>query len=134
MLDVPLIGFSGAPFTLASYMIEGGPSRNYHNTKAFMYAEPKAWFALMDKLADMVITYLKAQINAGAKAVQIFDSWVGTVNVADYRVFIKPAMELIFAEVRKMGVPMIMHGVGAHLVNEWHDLPLDVVGRLALTD
>ena len=65
-------------------MIEGGPSRNYHNTKAFMYAEPKAWFALMDKLADMVITYLKAQINAGAKAVQIFDSWVGTVNVADY--------------------------------------------------
>lgn len=96
MLDVPLIGFSGAPFTLASYMIEGGPSRNYHNTKAFMYAEPKAWFALMDKLADMVITYLKAQINAGAKAVQIFDSWVGTVNVADYRVFIKPAMERIF--------------------------------------
>ena len=67
MLDVPLIGFSGAPFTLASYMIEGGPSRNYHNTKAFMYAEPKAWFALMDKLADMVITYLKAQINAGQK-------------------------------------------------------------------
>lgn len=129
MLDVPLIGFSGAPFTLASYMIEGGPSRNYHNTKAFMYAEPKAWFALMDKLADMVITYLKAQINAGAKAVQIFDSWVGTVNVADYRVFIKPAMERIFAEVRPMGVPMIMHGVGAaHLVNEWHDLPLDVVG------
>lgn len=129
MLDVPLIGFSGAPFTLASYMIEGGPSRNYHNTKAFMYAEPKAWFALMDKLADMVITYLKAQINAGAKAVQIFDSWVGTVNVVDYRVFIKPAMERIFAEVRTMGVPMIMHGVGAaHLVNEWHDLPLDVVG------
>ncbi|EEK80176.1 Uroporphyrinogen decarboxylase [Bacillus cereus R309803] len=129
MLDVPLIGFSGAPFTLASYMIEGGPSRNYHNTKAFMYAEPKAWFALMDKLADMVITYLKAQINAGAKAVQIFDSWVGTVNVADYRVFIKPAMERIFAEVRKVGVPMIMHGVGAaHLVNEWQDLPLDVVG------
>ena len=76
-------------------MIEGGASRNYHNTKAFMYAEPKAWFALMDKLADMVITYLKAQINAGAKAVQIFDSWVGTVNVADYRVFIKPAMERI---------------------------------------
>ena len=74
-----------------------------------MYAEPKAWFALMDKLADMVITYLKAQINAGAKAVQIFDSWVGTVNVADYRVFIKPAMERIFAEVRPMGVPMIMH-------------------------
>src|SRR6476659_7262840 len=81
-LSVPLIGFSGAPFTLASYMIEGGPSRNYNKTKAFMYSEPKAWFALMDKLADTIITYLKAQINAGAKAVQIFDSWVGTVNVA----------------------------------------------------
>ncbi|WIY62258.1 uroporphyrinogen decarboxylase [Bacillus arachidis] len=129
MLDVPLIGFSGAPFTLASYMIEGGPSRNYHKTKAFMYAEPKAWFALMDKLADMVITYLKAQIKAGAKAVQVFDSWVGTVNVADYRTFIKPAMERIFTEVRTMNVPMIMHGVGAgHLANEWNDLPLDVVG------
>ncbi|MDC2863722.1 MULTISPECIES: uroporphyrinogen decarboxylase [unclassified Bacillus (in: firmicutes)] len=129
MLDVPLIGFAGAPFTLASYMIEGGPSRNYHKTKAFMYAEPKAWFALMDKLADMTITYLKAQINAGAKAIQIFDSWVGTVSVADYRLFIKPAMERIFTELRPMNVPMIMHGVGAsHLANEWHDLPLDVVG------
>ena len=75
-------------------MIEGGPSRNYHNTKAFMYAEPKAWFALMDKLADMVITYLKAQINAGQKQFK-FSILAGTVNVADYRVFIKPAMERI---------------------------------------
>ncbi len=81
-----------------------------------MYAGPKAWFALMDKLADMVITYLKAQINAGAKAGQIFDSWVGTGNVADYRVFIKTSMERIFAEVRTMGVPRIMHDGGvAHL-------------------
>lgn len=129
MLDVPLIGFAGAPFTLASYMVEGGPSRNYNKTKAFMYAEPKAWFALMEKLADMTITYVKSQVQAGAKAVQIFDSWVGALNVADYRVYIKPTMERIFAELRATNVPLIMFGVGAsHLVNEWNDLPLDVVG------
>ncbi|MED4533749.1 uroporphyrinogen decarboxylase [Metabacillus fastidiosus] len=128
-LRVPLIGFAGAPFTLASYMIEGGPSKNYNKTKAFMYAEPKAWFALMDKLSEMTITYVKAQINAGAKAVQIFDSWVGALNVADYRVFIKPTMERIFSELCKENVPLITFGVGAsHLAKEWHDLPLDVVG------
>lgn len=128
-LTVPLIGFAGAPFTLASYMIEGGPSKNYNKTKAFMYAEPKAWFALMDKLADMTIRYVKAQIRAGASAVQIFDSWVGAVNVADYRQFIKPTMERIFTALRDENVPLIMFGVGAsHLAKEWHDLPLDVVG------
>jgi len=128
-LNVPLIGFAGAPFTLASYMIEGGPSKNYNKTKAFMYAEPKAWFALMDKLADMTIRYVKAQIHAGAKAIQIFDSWVGALNVQDYRYFIKPTMERIFSSFREENVPLIMFGVGAgHLVKEWHDLPLDVVG------
>ncbi|MCX8001037.1 MAG: uroporphyrinogen decarboxylase [Anoxybacillus mongoliensis] len=128
-LTVPLIGFAGAPFTLASYMIEGGPSKNYNKTKAFMYAEPKAWFALMDKLADMTIRYVKAQIRAGASAIQIFDSWVGAVNVADYRHFIKPTMERIFTALRDENVPLIMFGVGAsHLAKEWHDLPLDVVG------
>ncbi|USK71062.1 uroporphyrinogen decarboxylase [Peribacillus asahii] len=128
-LSVPLIGFSGAPFTIASYMIEGGPSKNYNKTKAFMYAEPKAWFALMDKLADTIIVYVKAQIQAGAKAVQIFDSWVGALNVADYRVFIKPVMERIFSSLREENVPLIMFGVGAsHLALEWNDLPLDVVG------
>ena len=128
-LTVPLIGFAGAPFTLASYMIEGGPSKNYNKTKAFMYAERKAWFALMDKLADMTIRYVKAQIRAGASAIQIFDSWVGAVNVADYRHFIKPTMERIFTALRDENVPLIMFGVGAsHLAKEWHDLPLDVVG------
>ena len=128
-LNVPLIGFAGAPFTLASYMIEGGPSKNYNKTKAFMYAEPKAWFALMDKLADMTIRYVKAQIRAGAKAIQIFDSWVGALNVQDYRYFIKPTMERIFSALREENVPLIMFGVGAgHLAKEWHDLPLDVVG------
>ncbi|WP_066295052.1 uroporphyrinogen decarboxylase [Bacillus sp. FJAT-29937] len=128
-LTVPLIGFAGAPFTLASYMIEGGPSKNYNKTKAFMYAEPEAWFALMDKLSEMTITYVKSQIKAGAKAIQIFDSWVGALNVADYRVFIKPTMNKIFSSLREENVPLIMFGVGAsHLAMEWHDLPLDVVG------
>ncbi|WP_379970068.1 uroporphyrinogen decarboxylase [Ectobacillus sp. sgz5001026] len=129
MLDVPLIGFSGAPFTLASYMIEGGPSRNYNKTKALMHEDEKVWFALMDKLATMTITYVTAQVNAGAKAIQIFDSWVGALNVADYRTYIKPVMQRIFSELRPLKVPLIMFGVGAsHLANEWNELPLDVVG------
>ncbi|BDH62945.1 uroporphyrinogen decarboxylase [Lysinibacillus sp. PLM2] len=128
-LNVPLIGFAGAPFTLASYMIEGGPSRNYAKTKSFMVSEPVAWFALMDKLGDMVIADITAQVEAGAKAIQIFDSWVGALNVEDYRVFIKPIMTRIFAELQKENVPLILFGVGAsHLVNEWNDLPIDVLG------
>ncbi|MEQ6377220.1 uroporphyrinogen decarboxylase [Bacillaceae bacterium S4-13-56] len=128
-LDVPLISFSGAPFTLASYMIEGGPSKNYNKTKAMMYSEPKAWFLLMEKLGDMIIRYVQAQIHAGAKAIQIFDSWVGALNVEDYRTFIKPVMMRIFSELQKEDVPLIMFGVGAgHLALEWNDLPLNVVG------
>jgi uroporphyrinogen decarboxylase len=137
-LSVPLIGFAGAPFTMASYMIEGGPSKNYNKTKSFMYSEPKAWFALMDKLADMTITYGKAQIKAGASAFQIFDSWVGALNVQDYRTFIKPIMQKIFTALKEENVPLIMFGVGAsHLAKEWHDLPIDVVGldwRLPITE
>lgn len=137
-LNVPLIGFSGAPFTLASYMIEGGPSKNYNKTKAFMHSMPQAWQMLMDKLADMIIVYAKAQINAGAKAIQIFDSWVGSLNREDYRQFIKPVMDRIFRELSAEQVPLIMFGVGAsHLAGDWHDLPLDVVGldwRLGIDD
>ncbi|RFU62125.1 uroporphyrinogen decarboxylase [Peribacillus glennii] len=137
-LSVPLIGFSGAPFTIASYMIEGGPSKNYNKTKAFMYTEPKAWFALMDKLADMIIVYVKSQIQAGAKAIQIFDSWVGALNVEDYRSFIKPVMARILSSLKEENVPLIMFGVGAsHLALEWNDLPLDVVGldwRLSISE
>ncbi len=128
-LEVPLIGFSGAPFTLASYMIEGGPSKNYSKTKALMYREPDTWFALMDKLADMIITYVQAQVKAGVSAIQIFDSWVGSLHASDYRVFIKPVMERIFTELRKEKVPLILFGVGArHLLLEWNDLPVDVIG------
>ncbi|MGX4670144.1 uroporphyrinogen decarboxylase [Cerasibacillus sp. JNUCC 74] len=128
-LTVPLIGFSGAPFTLASYMIEGGPSKNYSKTKAFMYKQSDAWFLLMDKLADMIIAYVDAQIEAGVKAIQIFDSWVGSLNTQDYRVFIKPVMTRIFSELRRHQVPLIIFGVGArHLLLEWEDLPVDVIG------
>lgn len=128
-LEVPLIGFSGAPFTLASYMIEGGPSKNYHHTKRLMYREPETWFLLMDKLADMIITYVEAQVEAGARVIQIFDSWVGTLSAPDYRVFIKPVMTRIFSELRKHNVPLITFGVGArHLLLEWNDLPVDVIG------
>lgn len=93
-LDVPLIGFAGAPFTLASYIIEGGPSKNYAKTKSFMVSEPQAWFKLMDKLADMIVVDLKAQIKAGAKAYQIFDSWVGALSHEDYQIFIKPVIHV----------------------------------------
>ncbi|WP_077297234.1 uroporphyrinogen decarboxylase [Virgibacillus pantothenticus] len=128
-LQVPLIGFSGAPFTLASYMIEGGPSKNYSKTKSFMYQYRDAWFLLMDKLADMTITYVDAQIEAGAQAIQIFDSWVGSLNAADYRIFIKPVMTRIFSELQRHGVPLIIFGVGArHLLMEFNDLPVDVIG------
>lgn len=128
-LNVPLIGFAGAPFTLASYLIEGGPSKNYALTKSFMVSQPEAWFLLMEKLGDMVIADLKAQIKAGAKAFQIFDSWVGALSHRDYSIFIKPVMERIFSELKGEGVPMILFGVGAsHLALDWQELPLDVVG------
>lgn len=94
-----------------------------------MYSEPETWALLMDKLADMTIVYLKAQINAGASAVQLFDSWVGALSRQDYRTYIKPHMEKIFYGLKSEKAPIIMHGVGAsHLALEWNDLPLDVIG------
>lgn len=137
-LHVPLIGFSGAPFTLASYMIEGGPSKNYSETKAFMYREPDAWNLLMTKLGDMIIDYTKAQIEAGVQAIQIFDSWVGALNAPDYRTFVKPHMERIFTALQAEDVPLIMFGIHArHLLMEWNDLPVDVLGldwRTSITE
>ncbi|CAM5794435.1 MULTISPECIES: uroporphyrinogen decarboxylase [Brevibacillus] len=128
-LSVPLIGFAGAPFTLASYMIEGGPSKHYHKTKSFMYTQPAAWEKLMEKLGTLTITYLKAQIAAGAQAVQVFDSWVGALNDEDYRTFIAPVMNRILLSLRETGVPTIYFGVGCgHLLEEWNKLPVDVVG------
>lgn len=128
-LNVPLIGFAGAPFTLASYLIEGGPSRNYYRTKALMHSEPDTWHLLMDKLGDMTIDYLRAQIKAGAQAVQIFDSWVGSLNAKDYATFVAPVMNKIFSALKEENTPKIMFGVGAgHLIQEWNKLPLDVIG------
>ena len=137
-LEVPLIGFSGAPFTLASYMIEGGPSKTYSKTKAFIYNNQEAWFLLMEKLGDMIITYTKAQIDAGVSAIQIFDSWVGALSAADYRTFIKPVMTRIFSALQPTGVPLILFGIHArHLLLEWNDLPVDVIGldwRTSITE
>lgn len=128
-LHVPLIGFSGAPFTLASYMIEGGPSKTHAKTKAFMYKNEEAWFLLMNTLADMIITYTKAQIEAGVSAIQIFDSWIGALNAEDYRYFIKPIMEKIFAALKPMDVPLILFGIHTrHLLADMNDLPVDVIG------
>ena len=129
-LNVPLIGFTGAPFTLASYMIEGGPSKNYNFTKAMMYGDEPTWFALMDHLVDVSIKYVVAQIEAGAELIQIFDSWVGALNVQDYNYYIKPAMKKLVSGIKAhYDVPVILFGVGAsHLINEWNDLPIDVLG------
>ncbi len=128
-LTVPLIGFSGAPFTLASYMIEGGPSKTHSKTKAFMYKNEEAWFSLMDKLGDMIIRYTIAQVKAGVAAIQIFDSWVGALNAADYRYYIKPVMGRIFSALKTTGIPLILFGIHTrHLLTEWNDLPVDVIG------
>lgn len=128
-LNVPLIGFCGAPFTVASYMIEGGPSRNYHKTKQLMYNQPETWFKLMDKLADMNIRYLRAQIESGASMIQIFDSWGGALSSEDYAYYLSPAMKRIISSVKETGTPIIIFGIGAsHLLNEWDNLDTDVIG------
>ena len=129
-LNVPLIGFTGAPFTLASYMIEGGPSKNYTFTKAMMYGDEETWFALMNHLVDVSIKYVTAQVEAGAELIQIFDSWVGALNVQDYRYYIKPFMDRLVCGIKEQhNIPVILFGVGAsHLINEWNDLPIDVLG------
>lgn len=129
-LNVPLIGFAGAPFTLASYLIEGGPSKNYYKTKAMMYTQPDTWALLMEKLGDLTITYLLAQIEAGVHAVQVFDSWSGALSEEDYRTYIYPIMKRIFTELKqKSNVPIIYFGVGTgHLLKTWNRLPIDVIG------
>jgi uroporphyrinogen decarboxylase len=109
---VPLIGFAGAPFTLASYAIEGGHSSNFAKTKAMMYGTPDAWHRLCAQLADTVSDYLAAQIEAGVDAVQVFDSWVGALNARDYREFILPHTRRIFDSLARFDVPAIHFGVG----------------------
>ena len=110
---VPLIGFGGAPFTLAAYAIEGGPSRDYLLTKRFMYEQPASWHRLCALFADSMTTYLRAQAAAGAQALQIFDSWAGALGRADYREFVLPHTKRIFDGLAGAGVPLIHFGVGA---------------------
>lgn len=111
--DIPLIGFCGAPFTVAAYIIEGGSSREFLKTKTMMYSEPATWHALMQKLATVLTDYLLAQIDAGAQAVQIFDSWIGTLNPADYVEFVQPYSRQILQAAQTRGVPVIHFGTGA---------------------
>lgn len=106
-LDVPLITFAGAPFTIASYLIEGRPSKSYIRTKTMMYEQPEMWFMLMDKLGDMVITYVRAQIKNGGKAFQLFDSWVGSLSPRDFKTYVLPTIERIYASLSDLEVPKI---------------------------
>jgi uroporphyrinogen decarboxylase len=126
---VPLIGFAGAPFTLASYAIEGGSSRNYLLTKQLMYCEPKAWHQLMDKFARVITGYLRRQIKAGAQAIQLFDSWVGCLSVGDYVEYVLPHVQLIFEGLKREGVPMIHFGTGTSaMLRQMREAGGDVIG------
>jgi uroporphyrinogen decarboxylase len=135
---VPLIGFAGAPFTLASYAIEGGHSTAFAATKALMYNEPSAWHRLAGLLAAVAGDYLRAQVEAGAQALQVFDSWVGALDEADYREFALPHVRAVFDAVRGTGVPLIHFGVGTgHLLAAQREAGGDVIGldwRLSLDE
>lgn len=126
---VPLIGFAGAPFTLASYAIEGGGSRTYLHTKQMMYGDPAAWHKLMDKFARVITGYLRRQIRAGAQAIQLFDSWVGCLSPNDYAEYVLPHVQLIFEGLKREGVPMIHFGTGtASLLRLMREAGGDVIG------
>ncbi|HEY3611354.1 MAG TPA: uroporphyrinogen decarboxylase [Pseudonocardiaceae bacterium] len=127
--DTPLIGFAGAPFTLASYLIEGGPSRQYLRTKAMMHGDPDTWHALLDRLADLTLTFLGAQIAAGVDAVQLFDSWAGALSERDYRRFALPHSAKVLGGLADAGVPRIHFGVGTgELLGAMRAAGADVVG------
>ncbi len=127
--STPLIGFAGAPFTLASYLIEGGPSRDHAKTKSLMHAEPDLWNALLARLAVISGEFLKVQIEAGASAVQLFDSWAGTLTKADYERFVLPHSTRVFGSIAHTGVPKIHFGVGSgELLASMRSASADVVG------
>jgi uroporphyrinogen decarboxylase len=128
-LPVPLIGFAGAPFTVASYLIEGQPSRTYTKTKALMHGDPALWHKLMERLADLAIVSLRSQIANGAVALQIFDSWAGTLSPPDYQEFVLPHSQRVFSEVADLDVPRIHFGVGTgELLGLMASAGADVVG------
>ena len=135
--EVPLIGFAGAPFTLASYLVEGGPSRHHERTKAMMLGEPLTWHALMSTLADVTIGFLQVQIDAGVDAIQVFDSWAGALSLADYTEYVFPHSARVFGTLSAAGVPMTHFGVGtAELLGAMSAAGATVVGvdwRTSLT-
>jgi uroporphyrinogen decarboxylase len=125
----PLIGFAGAPFTVASYLIEGGKSRDYRTTKQMMWSAPDSWNALMTKVSEVVRLYLRAQVEAGAQAIQLFDSWVGSLAVEDYVTHVKPHVKRILQDVMTLGVPVIHFGTGTStLLEEQKDAGGTVIG------
>jgi uroporphyrinogen decarboxylase len=136
--DVPLIGFAGAPFTLASYLVEGGPSRHHERTKALMHSEPELWHELLARVATISATFLRTQVQAGARAVQLFDSWAGALSAADYAAYVQPHSATALSAVADLGVPRIHFGVGtSELLGLMADAGADVVGvdwRLPLDD
>jgi uroporphyrinogen decarboxylase len=128
-LKVPLIGFSGAPFTLASYLMEGKPTRTWTKTKRCMYENPAMWDRLMTILSDAIIGYLSVQIDAGAQAVQLFDSWVGCLSPADYRAQVLPHMQKIFAGLADRGVPRIHFATNtAGFLSDFANVDCEVIG------
>ncbi|BFU43044.1 uroporphyrinogen decarboxylase [Krasilnikovia sp. MM14-A1004] len=125
----PLIGFAGAPFTLASYLVEGGPSRTYTRTKAMMYGAPQLWHDLCARLAEITLAFLRVQIDAGVSAVQLFDSWAGALSEADYRRYVLPHSAAVLGGLADAGVPRIHFGVGtALLLPAMGEAGADVVG------
>ncbi|MGZ9582987.1 uroporphyrinogen decarboxylase [Paenibacillus marinisediminis] len=129
-LKVPLITFAGAPFTIASYLIEGRPSKSYIRTKTMMYETPELWFMLMDKLGDMVITYVRSQIKNGGKAFQLFDSWAGSLSPRDFQTYVLPTIERIYASLSDLNVPNIYFpGVSSgELLPLLHQVKASVIG------
>ena len=125
----PLIGFAGAPFTVASYLVEGGPSKEHAKTKAMMYGAPEVWDALMRKIAGIAASYLRVQVSAGASAVQLFDSWAGATAPQDYRRYVMPYSSSVLAAAGELGVPRIHFGVGTgELLGLMGEAGADVVG------
>jgi uroporphyrinogen decarboxylase len=125
----PLIGFAGAPFTLASYLVEGRTSRDHRLTKELMYSEPDLWHALLGRIAAIAGQFLRLQVEAGASAIQLFDSWAGALSLADYETYVKPYSEAVLASVADLDVPRIHFGVGTgELLHSMGDAGADVVG------
>ena len=127
--DRAVLGFAGAPFTLASYLIEGRPTRDFVHTKALMHGAPDVWDAIMTRLCGIVVAFLRANVAAGADALQLFDSWVGALSATDYARHVRPYTQRIFAELRDLGVPLVHFGTGtAHLLDQMKDDGGTVIG------